>query len=145
MSNTENYFSNNALLSRAHSIGLAEAQLHELTADPTLISKTTFNVTAELRHELLEGYIHGFRIVFILNASLAVFAAFVAFIMIKHKELTRSDDAQLKAEARKREELEMKGLGAKKPLEDGRKLATGNDSSNKGDTVSRRPATASSF
>jgi len=137
---------NNALISRAHSIGFPEDQLQQLTDNPTLISKTTFNVTAEVRRELLEGYIHGFHIMFTLNASLAAFAVVVAIIMIKHKELTRADDAQLKAEARKRADFEMKAARTKEASEDSRKLATArNDSANGGETVSRRPATMSSF
>ncbi|KIJ39865.1 hypothetical protein M422DRAFT_174487 [Sphaerobolus stellatus SS14] len=128
---------NNALISRAHSIGLSEDLLHQVTNDPTLIARQGFNLTAEIRHELLEGYTRGFREMFLLNASLAAFAAVVAFIMIKHKELTRSDDAQRKADARKREKAEMKSM-KDGGLEGGTQLATAQEkNSNTADTAMR--------
>jgi len=131
---------NNALVSRAHSIGLADNLLHEVTSDPTLISKATFNVTTKVREELLEGYNHGFRVMFLLNASLAAFAAVVAFVLIKHKELIRADDAERKAEARDRVEAEMRAIKDQDIMEDGRKLATArNDSASKGEMATRRP------
>lgn len=48
---------------------------------------------------LSHGYTAGFRLVFILNASLAAAAAITSFFMIKHQDLTRDDEEKLRAEA----------------------------------------------
>lgn len=48
---------------------------------------------------LSHGYTEGFKVVFILNASLAAVAAIAGFFMIKHKELMRGDEEKLRAEA----------------------------------------------
>ncbi|KIJ39864.1 hypothetical protein M422DRAFT_230422 [Sphaerobolus stellatus SS14] len=115
---------NNGLISRARSIGLPQSLLQEITADPTLLSKTQFNVTIKVRQQLLEGYNHGFRTLFILNASLAAFATTIAFVMIKHKELIRADDAQKMAESRKQEEIEMRAFTVQKSEGDSKEVAT---------------------
>jgi len=49
--------------------------------------------------KILDGYTSGVRAVFILNASLAAFCVLVSAMMIKHKELVRADDADLKKAA----------------------------------------------
>ena len=54
---------------------------------------------------ILQGYNDGFRAVFIMNATLAAFATIVSVVMIRHKNLERDDDVDLRAKAEK-EELE---------------------------------------
>ncbi|KAJ7734576.1 MFS general substrate transporter [Mycena maculata] len=56
---------------------------------------------------LLHGYTKGFSDLFIMNASLTVFATLVSVLMIKHKELSRGDEEALRQQAI-REGLEKK-------------------------------------
>jgi hypothetical protein len=53
-----------------------------------------------LRPLLIQSYIKGFRIVFMLATVLAVLAFVVAFFFIPQIDIVRPDDAQLKAEGR---------------------------------------------
>jgi hypothetical protein len=122
--------SNNAVISSAHSIRLPSSVVHKITQDPTLLSQAgpqALNITATERSDILAGYISGFRVVFILNASLAAFAAVVAFFMIHHKELIREDDAKRKAHAQQ-EETEMRATGKNEP-------SVEKEGSSKGETV----------
>ena len=57
-------------------------------------------ITNSMAVTILDGYTEGFRIVFILNACLSALAAITSFLMIRHKELSRGDEDQLKASAR---------------------------------------------
>jgi len=120
--------------------------LRRLTQDPTLLSRVgpeALNITSATREKIVQGYISGFRTLFILNASFAAFAAVIAFTMIRHKELIREDDAARKAEARKKEEVEMRAAGKS---EDGKRVATArNDSASKGETATRRAPTVNGF
>ena len=62
---------------------------------------------------IIEGYISGFRILFIVNAGFAAVATVAGIILIKHKELRRPDEIKLKEEAarltKRTEELERGG------------------------------------
>lgn len=53
-----------------------------------------------MRGIIIPAYRKGFRTIFLVGASLASFAFVVAFFMIPHVELSRPDDARLKAEAK---------------------------------------------
>jgi hypothetical protein len=69
---------------------------------------------------LSHGYTRGFRSVFLLNASLASVAVVVSIFMIRHKELIRGDEEELKAEAKKGTQTEKHGKvdeGTGRPLE----------------------------
>ncbi|KAF8527785.1 major facilitator superfamily domain-containing protein [Gautieria morchelliformis] len=103
---------NNSLLSSARSVGLAPDTLKQITEDPTVLSNGGLNISSEHAH-VLNGYISGFRYLFILNAGLAAMAAVVAFFMIKHQELIREDDTRRKVEASQSEEIEMRISGIK--------------------------------
>ncbi|KAF8464810.1 major facilitator superfamily domain-containing protein [Gautieria morchelliformis] len=125
---------NNAVISSAHSISLPSSVVQKITHDPTLLSRAgpqALNITATERSDILAGYISGFRVVFILNASLAAFAAVVAFFMIHHKELIREDDATRKAHARQ-EETEMRAAGKNEPRVE-------KEGTSKGESVMGRP------
>ncbi|KAF8643021.1 hypothetical protein AX16_009265 [Volvariella volvacea WC 439] len=54
----------------------------------------------ELYAEVITGYRRGFRIVFVMLASLAVLSFITAFFLMKHRSLDRDDDAQLKREGK---------------------------------------------
>lgn len=127
--------SNNSLRKAAHSLDLSPDLLNQVIEDPTHIRSGKLNVTAHQGDVLLSGYISGFRTMFILNASLAAFAALAAFFMIKHKELIRDDDAKRKAEAKKKEEEEMKAL----KKEGDKTVSTARNDMALKDTAIRRP------
>jgi phosphotransferase system glucose/maltose/N-acetylglucosamine-specific IIC component len=50
--------------------------------------------------EIVRGYRKGFRLVFIMLASLAVFSFIVAFFLMRHRDLDRPDDEKLKKEGK---------------------------------------------
>ena len=105
------------MLSAARATTLPASVLHRITENPTLLShasSSALNMTAAERADILAGYIHGFRMMFILNASLAATAAIVAYYMIEHKELIREDDAERRREAAVREETERRPKGVDK-------------------------------
>jgi len=96
--------------------------VHLITADPTRIAQTLpsgLNITSMERTHVLAGYINGFRVLFIVNTSLAALAAVVAYFMIHHKELTREDDEKRKADGRYGvEEAEMTKIDGTGTLDD---------------------------
>ncbi|KAJ7505632.1 cephamycin export protein cmcT [Mycena galericulata] len=55
-------------------------------------------LSPEVLSRVIAGYHKGFRTTFIILASLAAFAFFVALALMSHQELHRDDDARLKAE-----------------------------------------------
>jgi hypothetical protein len=78
---------------------------------------STIDISAELRHSIVDnpvsarstlapevlavvvaGYHRGFRVTFIILASLAAFSFFVALALMSHQDLHREDDVKLKAE-----------------------------------------------
>lgn len=70
--------------------------------DPSLLSHA-FEISLpseQALHILEHGYEHGFKRFFIINASLGVLATIVSATIVKHKELDRDDDVQLKLEAK---------------------------------------------
>ncbi|EPS96601.1 hypothetical protein FOMPIDRAFT_1032316 [Fomitopsis schrenkii] len=101
---------NNALQDAMMSLGMSSSAIKAIIDDPTILgdrfSASSSNklagldITNGMAVTILDGYTEGFRIVFILNACLSALAAIASFLMIKHKELSRGDDEQLKAAGR---------------------------------------------
>ena len=58
---------------------------------------SALGISESMAGTILDGYTGGFRIVFILNACFSALATVTSFFMIRHKELTRGDEEQLKA------------------------------------------------
>ena len=93
------------------SLSLPPDTIKKIIDDPTILGDRLSNSTSDQLAQLgvsseeavsiLDGYTRGFRIVFILNACLAATATLASITMIKHKELTRSDDEQKKMEAKR--------------------------------------------
>ena len=93
------------------SLSLPPDTIKKIIDDPTILGDRLSNstsdqlaqlgVSSEEAGSILDGYTRGFRIVFILNACLAATATLASITMIKHKELTRSDDEQKKMEAKR--------------------------------------------
>jgi hypothetical protein len=96
--------SNNSLLSAARATTVPANVMHRITKDPTLLMQSSaLNITATERADILAGYLHGFRLMFTMNALMAAAAAVVAYVMIEHKELARSDDEDRQKEAQAQE------------------------------------------
>ncbi|KAI5120822.1 hypothetical protein M0805_003218 [Coniferiporia weirii] len=98
---------NNSLRSKMTSLGLPSSTINSIIDDPTTLhpfltgtSNSNFVVSPEIAANILSGYTSGFRIVFILNAALAALCVFVAAIMIRHKELVRADDTEMRKYAK---------------------------------------------
>src|SRR5882672_3946311 len=83
-------------------LSLSGDLIKKIIDDPSILSHpATIDISAEQAMSILEnGYVKGFRLVFILNASLSALATITSIVMIKHKNLTREDDERLKREAR---------------------------------------------
>ncbi|TFY63560.1 hypothetical protein EVG20_g6268 [Dentipellis fragilis] len=99
---------NNSLRSKMVSLGLAKSTIDAIISDPTALHPLLFpgnatladSVSPATARAILAGYTSGYRIVFVLNASLAAMCVAVAAVMIHHKELTRADDAEMRRRAR---------------------------------------------
>lgn len=107
---------NNSLRHSMKQLNLPASTISTVVDEPTvvraiLLDHTSTNGTSTLgispsqATHILLGYNSGFRAVFIMNATLAAFATIVSVVMIRHKNLERDDDADLRAKAEK-EELE---------------------------------------
>lgn len=97
-------------------LGLSSSTIKQIVDDPTLLGVrltgatngaadplAALGISPAAADHILDGYNDGFRAVFIMNATLAAIATVVSIFMIHHKELTRGDEAQLRAEAAKAE------------------------------------------
>lgn len=93
---------------------LPTSTVNKIVDDPTLLGArlsssnssdtlASLGISVAMAEHILDGYTHGFRIVFILNASLSAVAVIASILMIRHKELTRDDEEKLKQEARANE------------------------------------------
>ena len=108
------------------SLGLPPFTIEAIVNDPTLLADrlystdsssnplTALGITPALASTILGGYTHGFRIVFITNATLAAFATLASIFMIQHKNLDRGDEQHLREKARV--EMGQNATGAPAPL-----------------------------
>ena len=81
-------------------LALPFALMNTIINNPSsLASPSTLGIPPSTATIILEnGYTKGFRNLFILNASLAAIATIASITMIKHKNLTRGDEEQLKCQ-----------------------------------------------
>ena len=81
-----------------HKLALPSPLTNAIINNPSsLASPSTLGIPSSTAIFILEnGYTKGFRTLFILNASLAAVATIASITMIKHKNLTRGDEEQLK-------------------------------------------------
>src|SRR5882757_5301250 len=79
-------------------LALPPALIHTIINDPSLLaSPSTLGISSSTASIILEkGYTRGFRTLFILNASFAAIATILSITMIKHKDLARGDEEELK-------------------------------------------------
>ncbi|THU97456.1 MFS general substrate transporter [Dendrothele bispora CBS 962.96] len=106
---------NNALRTSLHKLNSDESTISLIIDDPTILSNSTAYTAlgfspSSASFILNRGYTIGFRDLFFLNAALAVLATVVTVVMIRHKELIRSDEAELRSKA--------KGIGGVKEKRD---------------------------
>ncbi|WPH01865.1 major facilitator superfamily domain-containing protein [Acrodontium crateriforme] len=83
---------NNIIRSSLSESGLSTSRIQELLDRPELAKDMP-----ELRKQLVAAYQRGFRIVFVVCASLAAFAFVLAFRLMPQTKLDRDDDDALKA------------------------------------------------
>lgn len=104
---------NNSLRHSMTKLDLTSSTVKKIVDDPTLLGErltgamndtsnplSALGISPDAADRILDGYNNGFRAVFIMNATLAAIATIVSILMIHHKELTRGDETQLKAQAK---------------------------------------------
>lgn len=98
--------STNSLRTSLLPLNLSEGRLKEILNQPTSFYTGSAGSAADmqLRAAILAGYHRGFRIIFILGASLSAFACLVALLMMPELGLDRKDDEELKREAKTEQE-----------------------------------------
>lgn len=96
-------------------LNLPDSVIGRIVDDPSILASrfsTSSNrlekmgVTLADADAIIAGYASGFKTVFILNACFAALATIISVLMIRHKELIRPDEEQLKAEAKLAYDLE---------------------------------------
>lgn len=75
--------------------------LHAYVLNGTSVTLDSLGMSSSAATHILHGYNSGFRAVFIMNATMAAIATVVSVLMIRHKNLERDDEAQLRAQAEK--------------------------------------------
>ncbi|KAJ5509180.1 hypothetical protein N7527_011323 [Penicillium freii] len=94
---------NNIVSSSISVLNLDESQSRSLLSSPqNYLSKLSAEDAEHVRDVLTPAYQKGFRIIFIVGASLATFAFFLAVWLMPQVGLNRADDQVLKEEGKKR-------------------------------------------
>ncbi|KAJ5977392.1 hypothetical protein N7501_000734 [Penicillium viridicatum] len=94
---------NNIVSSSISVLNLDESQSRSLLSSPqNYLSKLSAEDAEHVRDVLTPAYQKGFRIIFIVGASLATFAFFLAVWLMPQVGLNRADDQALKEEGKKR-------------------------------------------
>ncbi|KAF7360154.1 MFS drug transporter [Mycena venus] len=98
---------NNNLSKVMANLNLPSSVIKRIIGDPTLLhTPASVGISQDTATDIMDhGYTLGFRSLFIMNASLTVFATFVSVVMIKHKELSAREEEYQREKALK-EELE---------------------------------------
>jgi hypothetical protein len=98
-----NTTSNNLVSSSISTLDLSESESRSLLSSPqTYLSKQSAEDANHIRSVLIPAYQKGFRIIFIIGASLAALAFFLACGLMPQLGLKRADDEALKKEGEKR-------------------------------------------
>lgn len=98
-----NQYRNNIVSSSISVLNLDESQSRSLLSSPqSYLSKLSAEDAEHVRDVLTPAYQKGFRIIFIVGASLATFAFFLAVWLMPQVGLNRADDQALKEEGKKR-------------------------------------------
>lgn len=115
------------------SLGLPTTTVNNIIDDPTVLhpllspNATTSPpspINPSTAIAVLSAYTHGVHTVFTLNAALAAVCVIVAAAMIRHKELIRADEAEMRRRALL-DEKPPAGRDVKKNAEHGKKRENG--------------------
>jgi len=109
---------NNSLRSSMNALGLSATAIKAIIDDPTVLGArlsssassklASLGISDGMAITILDGYTRGFRTLFIMNACLAATATLASVFMIRHKELTRGDEDQLRAAVGADEKVDVK-------------------------------------
>ncbi|KAI0884042.1 MFS general substrate transporter [Annulohypoxylon maeteangense] len=93
---------NNILANSLSSLDTDEAGFKDLLSSPqSYLSSLPADEAQRIRSMLIPAYRQGFRVIFLVGASLAALAFVIAWFMMPQVELRRPDDEKLKEEGRK--------------------------------------------
>lgn len=99
---------NNIVSSSISVLNLDDTESRSLLSSPqNYLSKLSTKDADHVRDVLTPAYQKGFRIIFLISASLAAVAFFLAIWLMPQVGLNRADDKALKEEGKKRVEGEM--------------------------------------
>ncbi|KAJ4000462.1 MFS general substrate transporter [Lentinula boryana] len=95
---------NNAIRTSMINLELPASTITTVIDNPSLLTNSSSISSLDISvsqaaNILSKGYTKGFRDVFLLNAAMSATATLVSAVMIKHKELLRGDEEQLRKEA----------------------------------------------
>lgn len=92
------------------SLSLPLSTISSIIDDPTRIGSSevmsSLGISPETAAQILTGYNHGFRTLFIMNASLSALATVISILLIKHKSLSGVDEDRLKQGAQEQDKME---------------------------------------
>ncbi|PHH74771.1 hypothetical protein CDD82_4791 [Ophiocordyceps australis] len=104
---------NNILAHDLASLNLDKMDAKLVLSNPqSFLDKLSTAEAARLRATILPAYRRGFRVIFVVGASLAAFAFLVAFFLMPQVELARPDDDKLKEAGRRAAEEKRKKKSA---------------------------------
>lgn len=96
------YFSNNILASSLSSLDLDSQDSKTLLGNPEALLNTVSSEEADrIRAILVPAYRKGFRVIFLIGASLSALAFVLSFVLMPQVDLSRPDDSRLKEEGRR--------------------------------------------
>lgn len=100
-------------------LDLPQSTINGILDNPTDIPKLSnssspFNLTPDIASNVLSGYTNGFHRVFYLNAALSAACVVITVFMIRHKELVRPDEVEMKRKAEEAYKNKKKGRGQDK-------------------------------
>lgn len=96
------YFSNNILASSLSSLDLDSQDSKSLLGNPEALLNTVSSEEADrIRAILVPAYRKGFRVIFLIGASMSALAFVLSFVLMPQIDLSRPDDSRLKEEGRR--------------------------------------------
>ena len=102
---------------------LPQSTIDGIVNNPTIIhalingTSSQFDVPPDVARSILDGYEKGFHTVFYVNAALSAFSVIATILMIKHKELIRADEMEMKRKAEEAYRNEKRGKSSHADIE----------------------------
>lgn len=92
---------NNVLRAAVDGLDYGDDETRTILSSPqNFLNDRTGEEADRVRAAILPAYRRGFRIIFLIGASLAAFAFVLCFFLMPHIELNRPDDEKLKAQGK---------------------------------------------